>query len=60
MLPFTTVTGLGQNARGNVLVENGQIQVAITLDGKGYTVGDVVTATLGDGAGEGFRATVGA
>ena len=57
---FTTVTGLGQNARGNVLVNNGEVlQVTVTSGGNGYTVGDVVTATLGNGVGEGFRATVG-
>ena len=59
-VPFTSVTGLGQNARGNVLVDNGSvIQVTVTTGGNGYTVGDVITATLGDGAGEGLRATVG-
>ena len=59
-IPLTTVTGLGQNARGTATVENGQItRLAITSGGNGYTVGDVVTATLGDGAGEGLRATVG-
>ena len=57
---FTTVTGLGQNAKGNVLVSNGEvIQVTVTTGGSGYTVGDVITATLGEGNGEGFRATVG-
>ena len=62
MLPLTTVTGLGQDARGTATVKNGQITrlAHVTSGGKGYTVGDVVTATLGDGNGEGFRATVGA
>ena len=58
-MAFESLTGLGQNARGNVLVLNGEaIQVTCTTGGTGYVAGDVLTATLGDGAGEGLKFTV--
>jgi len=56
---FESLTGTGQNARGNVLVLNGEaIQVTCTTGGTGYVAGDVLTASLGDGAGEGLKFTV--
>ena len=56
---FESLTGTGQNARGNILVLNGEaIQVTCTTGGTGYAAGDVLTATLGDGAGEGLKFTV--
>ena len=61
-VPFTTITGLGQNAEGTIVVTNGSItQATVTTGGSGYTVGDVLTATIGtEETGSGLRLTVSA
>ena len=56
----TTVTGLGQNAKFDIHIEDGVAIAATCVNGgQGYTAGDVLTATLGEGNGEGLRITVG-
>jgi len=55
----TTVTGLGQNAKFDIHIKDGVAIAATCVNGgSGYTAGDVLTATLGDGNGDGLRITV--
>lgn len=54
-----SVTGRGENATANIFVQNGiAIGATILSGGNGFKVGDVVTATIGDGVGRNLQLSV--
>jgi hypothetical protein len=58
---FTTVTGSGTGATGIVTVSGGAVaSICVTASGRGYAVGDTLTATLGSNTlGQNLTLTVG-
>ena len=54
-----SLTGRGENATANIFVENGvAIGATILSGGNGFKVGDIVTASVGDGIGRNLQLSV--